>query len=91
MEDRQIVDLFIQRNEDAIKESKEKYGGYCARIAGNILSVSEDIEECVSDTWISAWKKIPPVIPVSLKAFYGKLVRDISLSKYRGNDITDWN
>ena len=83
MNDQSIIELFIQRNENAIKESKDKYGNYCARIAANILSVSEDVEECINDTWASAWNRIPPVIPVSLKAFYGKLVRDIALSKYR--------
>ena len=83
MDDQSIVELFIQRNENAITESKKKYGNYCARIAANILSVSEDAEECVNDTWVSAWNRIPPVIPVSLKAFYGKLVRDISLDRYR--------
>ena len=77
MDDQSIIELFIRRDENAIKESKEKYGKYCARIASNILSVSEDVEECLNDTWISAWNRIPPLIPVSLKAFYGKLVRDI--------------
>ena len=85
MDDQSIIELFIKRDENAIKESKEKYGKYCARIASNILSVSEDVEECLNDTWISAWNRIPPLIPVSLKAFYGKLVRDISLDKYRAS------
>ena len=85
MDDQSIIELFIQRNENAIKESKDKYGNYCARIAANILSVSEDVEECINDTWVSAWNRIPPVIPLSLKAFYGKLVRDIALDKYRAS------
>ena len=70
-------------DENAIKESRNKYEAYCYRIAMNILSVAEDVEECINDTWISVWNRIPPVIPKSLKAFLGKLVRDISLSRYR--------
>lgn len=85
MDDKNIVDLFLQRDEIAIKETQTKYGSYCYRIAYNILSLAEDAEECVNDTWVSVWSKIPPIIPQSLKAFLGKLVRDISLSRYRAN------
>lgn len=83
MDDQSIVELYLQRDENAIKESRNKYEAYCYRIAINILSVAEDVEECINDTWISVWNRIPPVIPKSLKAFLGKLVRDISLSRYR--------
>lgn len=85
MDDKNIVDLYLQRDEMAIKETQVKYGSYCYTISNNILSVHEDAEECVNDTWTFAWNKIPPVIPKSLKAFLGKLVRDISLSRYRAN------
>ena len=85
MDDKNIVDLYLQRDEMAVKETEAKYNTYCFRIANNILSIPEDAEECVNDTWISAWNKIPPVIPKSLKAFLSKLVRDISLSRYREN------
>ena len=83
MDEQSIVELYLQRDENAIKESRNKYEAYCYRIAMNILSVAEDVEECINDTWISVWNRIPPVIPKSLKAFLGKLVRDISLSRYR--------
>ena len=83
MDDQSIVELYLQRDENAIKESRNKYEAYCYRIAMNILSVAEDVEECINDTWISVWNRIHPVIPKSLKAFLGKLVRDISLSRYR--------
>lgn len=85
MDDKNIVDLYLQRDEMAVKETQTKYGSYCYTIANNILSIHEDAEECVNDTWVSAWNKIPPIIPKSLKAFLGKIVRDISLSRYRAN------
>lgn len=85
MDDKNIISLYVQRDETAIKETQTKYGFYCYAIAKNILSSHEDAEECVNDTWISAWNKIPPIIPQSLKAFLGKVVRDISLSRYRAN------
>lgn len=85
VEDEQIIELYLQRNEKAVEETQNKYGSYCFRIAKNILTIFEDAEECVNDTWNSTWNKIPPIIPVSLKAFLGKLIRDISLSRYRAN------
>lgn len=85
MKDEQIVELYLRRDERAIEETQSKYGAYCFRIAKNILMIKEDAEECVNDTWNAAWNKIPPTIPVSFKAFLGKLVRDISLSRYRKN------
>lgn len=85
MNDQKIIDLFLQRNENAINEIQSKYSSYCYRISKNILLNSEDAEECVNDTWILAWNKIPPIIPKSLKAFLSKLVRDISISMYRTN------
>lgn len=54
MEDTHIIELYWQRNEMAIKESKTKYGVYCSTIAGNILHSAEDTEECVNDTWLHA-------------------------------------
>ena len=39
----------------------------------------------MNDVWHITWNKIPPTIPISFKAFLGKLVRDISLSRYRAN------
>ena len=85
MEDEQIIKLYLKRSEKALEETQNKYCPYCYRIAKNILTVREDAEECVNDTWNLLWNKIPPMIPVSLKAFLGKLVRDIAISQYRAN------
>lgn len=85
MEDEQIIKLYLKRSEKALEETQNKYGPYCYRIAKNILTVREDAEECVNDTWNLLWNKIPPMIPISLKAFLGKLVRDIAISQYRAN------
>ena len=74
MEDEQIVKLYLQRNEKALEEAQRKYGAYCFHIARNILTIWEDAEECVNDTWNLSWNKIHPVIPASLKAFLGKVV-----------------
>ena len=85
MDDQSIIELFSQRDENAIRETETKYGAYCLSIAYGILQNHEDAEECVNDTWMSAWNRIPTVKPDSLKAFLGKIVRDIALSRFRAN------
>ena len=54
MEDARIVQLYWERNEQAISATADKYGAYCASIARNILGDPEDVEECVSDTYLRA-------------------------------------
>ena len=81
MEDNQIIELFWQRDESAITETGRKYGAYCRTIANNILQNNEDAEECVNDTWLKAWNSIPPARPASLKAYLGKITRNLALDK----------
>ncbi len=86
MEDFAIVDLFISRNESAIDMTKEKYGKSLRKISYNIINNISDVEECESDTYLSAWNTIPPKTPKDyLFAFLAKIVRNLSLNKYRSN------
>ena len=82
MEDEKIVALYEERSEEAIAASSQKYGRYCHTIAYNVLYSEEDAEECVSDTWLRAWGAIPPARPESLKAFLGKITRNLALDRY---------
>ena len=83
MEDRQIVELYWQRAEEAIPATAAKYGAYCRTIANNILANEEDAEECVNDTWLEAWNSMPDNRPTLLGAYLGKLTRWLSLSRLR--------
>jgi len=83
MDDTQIVELYWARKESAIEETAAKYGSYCRSIAGNILQNQDDAEECVNDTWLSAWNSMPPHRPSVLSTFLGKLTRRISIDKWR--------
>lgn len=83
MEDQQIVELYFRRNEEAITQTDRKYGRYCFAIANNILKNEEDAEESVSDTYMAAWKAIPPSRPAVLATFLGKLTRRISIDRWR--------
>ena len=85
MEDVGIIALYFRRDERAILESDKKYGVLCRRIAMNVLSVREDAEECVNDTWQAAWSAMPPQKPGSLGAFLGRITRNLSISRFRAD------
>lgn len=85
MNDSEIIDLYFQRDEQAIVETDSKYGNFCAYISGNILNNKQDVEECVNDTYLRTWNSIPPTVPNSLKAYLGRIVRNISLNHFKAN------
>ena len=82
MDDSQIIELYFQRKEQAISQTAAKFGGYCMKIASNILRDRRDAEEAVSDAWMDAWARIPPTRPESLRAFLGTLTRRRALDRY---------
>ena len=82
MEDGAIIELFWQRSERAIEETRSKYGAYCYNIAVNLLRSREDAEETVSDTYHAAWNAMPPQRPASLRAWLGKVVRNLSRKRW---------
>lgn len=86
MTDEQIVSLYLERNEDAIRETKEKYSRYLLSIAQNILPSFEDAEECESSTYLAAWNSIPPHRPKMLSTYLGKLIRNLSLNALRAKN-----
>ncbi len=83
MEDYQIVDLYWSRSETAIAQTERKYGRMLTSISVNLVPTFQDAEECVSDTYLAAWNSMPDERPVYLGAFLSKIVRRISINKYR--------
>lgn len=83
MNDQNIVDLYFSRDEEAIAQTARKYGPYCYSIAYNILTNREDAEESVSDTYMTAWRAMPPRRPSVLAPFLGKITRHISIDRWR--------
>lgn len=83
MDDKSIVDLYFSRDQEAITQTDKKYGHYCYRIAYNILTNKEDAEESVSDTYVAAWRAIPPRRPSVLSTFLGKITRHIAIDRWR--------
>lgn len=83
MEDLQIIELYWNKDENAIKETQNKYGNYCYSIAYGILRNNEDAQELVNDTYLAVWEAIPPHHPLNLSTFIGKITRNLSLNKWR--------
>lgn len=80
MDDNDIIDLYWKRDQKAITYTTQKYEGYCYKIANNILDSREDSEECVNDTWLTAWNEMPPKRPNYLKLFLARIVRNIAVN-----------
>ncbi|MGM9619368.1 MAG: RNA polymerase sigma factor [Oscillospiraceae bacterium] len=83
MEDREIVALYWAREERAIAETERRYGAVLRHLAENLLGRREDAEECVSDAYHAAWRSIPPEEPQSLRAYLGRIVRNLAVSRWR--------
>ena len=83
MKDQDIVNLYWDRNEDAIHQTKMKYGAYLSKVSYNILADFEDSKECVNDTYLAAWNSIPTNRPNNLATYLGKITRQISIDVFR--------
>ena len=81
MEDTQIIALFFERNEQAVKETDRAYGRKLYVLSNNILNNREDAEESVSDTYMETWRTIPPKHPTYFYAFLASICRNLSLNR----------
>ncbi len=82
MEDARILNLYFQRNEAAIRETADKYGKKLHRLSVNITENDHDAEECVSDTYMEAWNRIPPTRPDHFFAWLARVARNFSYKKW---------
>ncbi len=83
MQDDKIVELYWQRSETAIRHTDQKYGHYLMKLSYNILADWEDSKESVNDTYLSAWKSIPPHRPSVLLTYLCKIARHVSIDAFR--------
>ena len=85
MEDRDIVTLYWQRDQEAIRQTDRQYGRYLSAIAFGILADREDSRETVNDTYLRAWDSMPPQQPRSLGAYLGRITRNLSINRFYKN------
>lgn len=85
MDDKMILNLFFERSEQAITETRKKYSTIIRRTAFHILNNFQDTEECESDTYLAAWNRIPPESPDPLAAYLCRISRNLALKRYAAN------
>lgn len=84
MEDREIVELFLAGDEEAIRRAAEKYGARLRRLAFNICGDEGVAEECENDAYLRAWELIPPHEPYEyLWSFLARLARFSAIDRSR--------
>ena len=83
MGDDEILQLFYHRVEYAISAVEEKYGRLCRSVARGILKDERDVEECVNDTCMRAWKRHPRrKSRARLEAYLVRITRNLALDRY---------
>ena len=85
MEDAQIIALFFQRSEQALRALQEKYSGLCRSIVSKILPDARDVDECISDTYLRVWRSIPPQHPDRLDSYIARVARNAALDRHDYN------
>ena len=82
MNDSQIVDLYLQRKEDAIRHTASKYGKQLKSVSMTIVQQLQTAEECENDTYLQAWNSIPPQRPEHLGSYVCRVARNLALKQY---------
>lgn len=85
MNDQEIIGLYLNRCEDAIRETDAAYGRQLTALANRILYCQEDSQECVSDTYLKTWETIPPTLPRHFFSYLATICRHYAFGRL------DWN
>ena len=86
MDDNAIIDLYLARDEDAIKLTGEKYGSRLRSLAFHILCDHSSAEECENDTYMRTWNAIPPAEPRGyFFAYLARITRNLALNIARNS------
>lgn len=86
MDDELILSLLNSSPETGLWELTRKYAGICGAVIGRILpGRNEDIEECVSDTFVRVWKNRESITLQngSIKGYIICAARSIAIDRYR--------
>ena len=83
MTDAEIVELYFKRDERAIQETMNRYQNHLMKVAMQIVGDEQDAEECVSDTYYTAWNSMPDYRPEVLSAYLIKIARQKAIDRLR--------
>ena len=82
MDDKELIGMFLRREETAVAEAERTYGGLCLKVAENILGDKQFAQECVNDALLRMWETIPPNEPLNMAGYALRLTRNIALNRY---------
>lgn len=81
------MELFLKKDDSAIARTAEKYGGRLRAVALRITGDYSVAEECENDTYMEAWRIIPPNEPRTyLPAFLYRITRNIAVNRCEQRD-----
>ena len=73
--DEEIIEMYWQRDPDAIQATDPKYGKLLQNTAYNNLSDLQDSEECQNNVHLGVWNAIPSTRPTGFFAFTMQIMR----------------
>ena len=81
--DEEIIEMYWQRDPDAIQATDHKYGKLLQNTAYNILSDLQDSEECQNDVYLRVWNASPSTRPTDFLAFIMQIMRRCAFNRYK--------
>lgn len=83
LSDEEIIEMYWNRNENAIVETDLKHGKWLFKIAYNALGNSQLSDDCKNDAYFDVWNSIPPMRPKSFTGFLSTVVRRKAINKFK--------
>ncbi len=84
MDDRQIIEMYLARDEQAIAVTQGKYGAMLRQMIYRITEDADAVGECENDTYLQIWNLIPPQEPYEyLGPFLSRIARHIAIDYCR--------
>ena len=86
MEDCVLIQMLFDRVEAVFNALAQRFEKRLTLTAMNILSNTEDAEECVNDTYLAIWNAIPPAKPDPLAPYVYRAGKNIALNRLRARN-----
>ncbi len=87
MTDREIVDLYISKDEYAITATKTQYGKRIRKILYEITGDYDSVKDCENECYYNMWNSIPPHTPYDyFFPFITAIARNVALNHIKAKN-----
>ena len=86
LKEAEALALLKTGDEEALEWFIDRYSAYVGTVVNNILKGSmshEDVEEVVSDVFVTLWRSASKLYPLNLKGYLSRVARSLSMQKLR--------